>query len=384
MKILLVQPSLNWIAPPPEVASRALLILGTIAKEAGHEVKIIHRHNGEPAIDEGWVPDILGITCNTFQVHDARNIAKNATQWWPECKVVVGGPHAIAWDGPGMGVIGPGEASWREILGAEPSPEEPKIDYSLVDISKFYGVHPIGSWPGAAVMASRGCPNKCIFCNTPLFWGKKVQYRQPQNVVDEIAELHSIYGINEIFFQDDTFNLNHKWACEIFQRLIDTGLSAEMSFKLAGRVNEKLLTPDFLELAYRAGVWNIFYGIESGSQKMLDRMKKGITVEEAKRAIALTKEANIQVQCSFILGLPGETRHTIRDTLMFIKETEPHSYGWVPACPFPGTELDKQVTIKGHKLNVDYAEYGYGKLMCRTDELDYPYLEEVLSHREFG
>lgn len=88
--------------------------------------------------------------------------------------------------------------------------------------------------------------------------------------MDEVELLHMQYGINEIFFQDDTFNLNHEWAFAIFNEIITRKLNKEMMFKIDCRVNEKLLTKEFLDLAYKAGVWNIFYGIESGSQ---DRRK---------------------------------------------------------------------------------------------------------------
>ncbi|KKL20409.1 hypothetical protein LCGC14_2455750 [marine sediment metagenome] len=224
-------------------------------------------------------------------------------------------------------------------------------------------------------MASRGCPYQCTFCNTPLFWGKKIRYRDPEKVIGEVKHLHEKYGINEIFFQDDTFNLNHKWAFEIFDGLINSGLSQEMLFKIDCRVNETLLTKEFLDKAYKAGVWNIFYGIESGSQMMLDRMKKGITVSEIKRAIKMTHDSGIQTQCSFIVGMPGETMKTLIETNKLILETNPSKYGWVFACPFPGTEFDKEVTAKGHKRDVDFSDYGYGKVICRTDELDFPELE---------
>ena len=376
MRILLIQPEFNTGKRLPETPSRALLILGTLAKQRGHDVKIAHQDIDE--IDWDWKPEIVGITVNTFQVKSARTLVRTAKN--RGAKVIIGGPHAVVWDKKVDGnadkvVVGEGENAWLEFIGEKPivnsMDDIPMPDYSLVDLDRFTGVEPVGALPSLAIMASRGCPYSCQFCNTPVFWGKKVKYTDPQHVVDEVELLHNQYGVDEIFFQDDTFNLNHKWAAEIFNGLIDRGLSKEMLFKIACRVNEKLLTKEFLDLAKRAGVWNIFYGIESGSQYMLDRMKKGVTTNEIRRAIAITKEVGIKTQCSFIVGLPGETLRTLAETDALIKEIQPSWYGWSYACPFPGTELDKEVTEKDYKYPQDYSEYCYGNVYCRTEMLNF-------------
>ncbi len=382
MKIVLAQPMANWGQRLPETPSRALLILGSLARQRGHEVRIVHLDlTGYDKLSDGFEPDIVGITCNTFQVKSARIIAKQAKE--AGAKVVIGGPHAGYYTGVADTIItGPGEKSFMALLGESVNGAEETIpNYDLIKWADFCGISPVGAIPSAAIMASRGCPFQCTFCNTPLFWGKKVQYRNPESVVDEVKLLHKQYGINEVFFQDDTFNLNHEWAFAIFDGLIKRGLNDEMMFKLACRVNEKLLTKEFLDLAYRAGVWNIFYGCESGSQYMLDRMKKGISIAEIKRAVKMTREAKIQTQCSFIVGMPGESMKTLAETANLIRELGATRYGWSFACPFPGTEFDKEVTEKGHKLVVDYDEYAYGKVMVRTDALDF---REFESFQGFG
>jgi len=380
MKILLVQPESNWGKRIPETPSRALLILGTLAKDRDHNVKIVHADlmAGDFA-DEllSFTPDIVGITCNTFQVKSAIMIAREAKSFG--AKVIIGGPHASVWDGAAdKVVIGEGESAFLNFIG-EPDihsiDDIPVPDYSLVNLDQFCGISPVGMSPSLAIMASRGCPFECTFCNTPVFWGKQVRYRKPQLVVDEVELLHKQYGINEIFFQDDTFNINHKWAFEIFEGIIRQKLNKEMMFKIDCRVNEKLLTKEFLDLAFKAGVWSIFYGIESGSQEMLDRMKKGITIDEIKRAVSMTREAKIQSQCSYIVGMPGETLGTLAETKKLITEMGSNRYGWSHACPFPNTEFDKEVTAKGHKRHIDYGEYAYGKVIARTDALDYNELE---------
>jgi len=388
VRVLLVQPQYNFPRGYAETPSVALLILGTLARERGHEVRIVHLDIAWGGIDKQlgrFRPDVVGITVNTLQVRSARLIAKAARRGGNGARVVVGGPHAAVWDGEADDVVvGEGENRWLEILGERPSIEGiddvPEPDYGLVHLNKFCGVSPAEAVPSVAIMASRGCPFDCTFCNTPVFWGKKVRYRSPERVVAEISDLHWGHGVKEVFFQDDTFNLNHAWATEIFERIIEKGLNKRVSFKITSRVNEKLVTKELLDLARRAGVWNIFYGVESGSQVMLDRMKKGVTVEEIKRAVRMTHEAGISTQCSFIVGMPGETRETLRETGELIRELKSARPNWGFATPFPLTEFDKEVTAKGHKLLLDYSQYDYNRLMVRTDALSF---EELAAFRGF-
>lgn len=377
MRILLVEPNSNIGRSYVESPNRALLILGTIAKGGGHDVEILQAVNNTKLPDMAAY-DLIGITCNTFQVQSAKEIAARAKE--AGVRTALGGPHSIAWDNRNCQVDdlvkGPGEAPWRHILGIEKTDSaEPVIDYSLIDPSRYVGIFPVGMFPSIAIMASRGCPYSCKFCNTPIFWGKKVRRREPCDVVKEVRMLHQDYGVNEVFFQDDTFNLNHHWAYEIFEGIISARLNTEMTFKLACRADENLVTKEFLELAMRAGVWNIFYGVESGSQQMLDAMGKGITLDEIERAFRMTHEAHIQTQASFVLGFPGESRRTLSETRRFLHKIKPNTYGWAPANPFPGTELDKIVTERGWKRDIPYEEYSYGKVICRTEELDYGFFE---------
>jgi radical SAM superfamily enzyme YgiQ (UPF0313 family) len=372
MKVLLLQPKMNWNHPYCETPSVALLTLGAIARQYGHEVTVRHM-DIDPLPDE--IPDLVGITCNTFQVRNARELVKH---YQGKCRIVVGGPHAVAWsekDGRAEVVIGEGENQWLGILGFDKGygsiDDIPLPDYSLVDMTRFSGVAPMGAVPSMVLFGSRGCPGKCIFCNTPAFWGSKVRYRNPVKIVDQVQYLHDEFGVQEVFFQDDTFNANHKWAFAIFHEIIRRGLNKQMIFRIDCRANASMLTEEFVAQAKQAGVWNIFLGIESGSQKILDNIRKHVTVEECKRAIKLVNSYGIYTQCSFIIGLPGETWQTLKETQELINETKPAMIGSGYATPFPGTELDRIVTERGHKRDVDYADYVYGQILTRTEELDY-------------
>jgi anaerobic magnesium-protoporphyrin IX monomethyl ester cyclase len=373
LKILLLQPAMNWHRPYCETPSIALLTLAAIAGEYGHQVTVRHL-DIDPLPEGSW--DIIGITCNTFQVQGARELVNH---YQDKARVVIGGPHAVAWteaDGKCEVVVGEGEDKWLKILGEQPRYHSdidsiPLPDYSLVDMRRFTGVQPLGAIPSMVMFCARGCPGKCTFCNTPVFWGNRPRYRSPEAIVKQVEYFNTQFGAQEVFFQDDTFNANKPWAMEIFERIIARKLNSKMVFRIDCRTNERMMTTDFLKLAKQAGVWSIFLGIESGSQTMLDSMKKHTTVRENKRAIRLCHEAGIQVQAAFVIGLPGENWQTIKETRDFLSETQPEVMGFGFATPFPATELDRIVTAKGHKKTIDYADYRYGDLIVRTDELSY-------------
>jgi len=381
-KILLIQPRYNYVRDFLEAPSMALLILGTLAESEGHEVELLHLDIDHVDIAKeirGFAPAVVGITVNAFQVKSAKHIIEVIRRISPSIKIVVGGPHVAfeEWSAD-LVAIGEGENLWLELLGAKRRissiDDVPMLNYGLVDVNRFRGHPPQWITPAMVVMTSRGCSFQCTFCNTPVFWGKKVRYRTPELVVDEIEHLCDEWGIREVTFQDDTFNLNHAWATEVLERLIFKGLHERATFRITSRVSEKLVTKEFLNLARNAGVHQIFYGVESGSQYMLDRMKKGITVAEIKRAVQMTKEAGIAVYCSFVVGLPGESVETLTETKKLIEEIQPDSYNWAFACPLPGTEFEKEVTAAGQKLDVPFEEYGYGNLLARTDELTFEHL----------
>lgn len=382
MNILLVQPETNFLTPR-FAPSQALLILGTLAQNNGHKIKILHIETLDRSLVTHLVdfkPDIVGITINTFQVSSARYAVDMVRTFGKSIKIVIGGPHAEWFDRDvDERVIGEGEDKWLALLGNGPMTELPPIDYGLVDLNDFTGISPVWATPSACMMASRGCPSRCTFCNTPIFCGTKVRLGKPEYIISELQRLHDNWGVKEMTFQDDTFNASVKWATEILERIIAAGLNDKMIFKLQWRVNEKLVTQELLDLAKKAGVRNIFYGVESGSQMMLDRMRKGITVPEIKRAFDVTHKTGITTIASFIVGLPGETWDTIWETQRLISEIKPTYFSWSFFVPFPGTEATKEAFSKGHIKNIDYGRYGSHRLLyARTDEMT---LEDL---KEFG
>jgi radical SAM superfamily enzyme YgiQ (UPF0313 family) len=415
--ILLINPLENDLTREYDMyPSGALVLIGTMLNNIGHNIKIIHMASDKIGYSEfkditiDFKPDIIGITMNTYQTKSAKEISKIVKEVNKNILVVVGGPHPSALklqifnDFPWVDVIvvGEGEHTFLEIVNGknlneiqgicydnkinEPRPRIKDLDYiplpnlDLVGFkeNKFVGANPVGAQPSMYIMASRGCPYQCTFCNKSI-WGNTTVFRKPEMIVREIQWLHEKYGIKEIFFQDDTFNLNRKWAERIFNLIIENNLNKDIIYKTPFRANEKLVDEDLLKLAKEAGFWLIFYGVENGNQEMLDRMKKGLTVKELKRAFELTHKVGLKTIASFIIGLPGENRKTVEDTFNLWKELKPYVTGYSPAIPFPTTEFEKEIIKKGHLLVTNYDEYSAGKIVVRTDELtknDLEYLRE--------
>ena len=239
----------------------------------------------------------------------------------------------------------------------------PLTNLDLADITKYDS-----KGKSMFIMASRGCPYGCIYCNKSVF-GKKVRFRKPEKILEEIKWLYNLYGITEIFFQDDTFNLRREWIDKILTLIIENGLNKNISYRAPFRANEKLVDEKLLSLAKEANFKTIFYGVENGNQDMLNRMHKGLTISEIKRAFKLTHDAGLDTIGAFIIGLPGETVETIKDSINLWKEIRPTHSGFTLATPFPNTQFENEVRESGHLVNSNYNDYYCGGSYVRTAKL---------------
>jgi radical SAM superfamily enzyme YgiQ (UPF0313 family) len=166
-------------------------------------------------------------------------------------------------------------------------------------------------------------------------WGYKWRGRSPDNIIDEMELLYRNYGINYFFFTDDTFVINRKRVFELCKLLKERRLG--VAWTCNGRID--LMTKELLQAMYDGGCRRISYGIESGNQQILDSMKKNITLDQVREVVKWTKDAGINILGDFIIGMLGETKATIKETIAFARELELDSYQFSVATPFPGTEL---------------------------------------------
>lgn len=188
----------------------------------------------------------------------------------------------------------------------------------------------------ALMITSRGCPYYCTFCLWPdALFGHKFRQRSPKNIVDEIEYLIKNYGVDELFFDDDTFALKNPRTQEICREIL------KRKIKIPWRCMARVDTVDLetLKIMKKAGCSDIFYGFESGSQKILHSVKKGITLNQITNAVKMTKKAGIVASGSFIIGTLEESKETIKKTLRFAIKLHPDYVQFALASPFPGTKL---------------------------------------------
>ncbi len=193
------------------------------------------------------------------------------------------------------------------------------------------------------INGTRGCPYKCIYCYHD-FMGQGYRYRAPESIIKEMRFLYDCYGVRYFHFTDDEYCLKKEFIYD-FCKKVKKEFGQDITWGCAGRVN--LMTEDLVVTMADAGCVLIGYGIESGSQRMLDVMKKNVTVEQAKEAVRLTKKHLGWADCSFMIGTPGENRETIRETIDFCKELELTPEVIFFMTPYPGTELYRMALESG-------------------------------------
>lgn len=187
--------------------------------------------------------------------------------------------------------------------------------------------------PVSSIFTSRGCPFKCIFCQSPS--QVKVRYHSTDYVLEEIKYLQREFGVRELKIQDDTFSLHAKRVAEICERMIKNFPGMVWT----ANVQANAISFDLLKLMKRSGCWEVMLGVESGNQEVLDFSQKGISLEKVKQVVEWCNKLGIVSNCSFIIGHPKETPQTIEDTIRFARALPTHFPTFSLMTPFPGTVL---------------------------------------------
>lgn len=202
-------------------------------------------------------------------------------------------------------------------------------------------------FPWAPIMTSRGCPFNCYFCVKNVF-GFKFRPRDPENVLSEIDFLVSQYHIKEINIYDDCFNFDIKRAEKIMDLIAKRGYKLYIRFNNGIRADK--ITKRLLIKMKRAGTNFIAFGIESGNQKILESIPKGESLQDIRRAVNLTHKVGIPITGFFILGLIGDTKETMQDTVNFAKSLPFDRVIFNIAIPNPGTRMSDMIQRKGGKI----------------------------------
>ncbi len=358
--------------------------LAAVSREHGHPARIIDC--AALGLDDEQTlgmlrainPRYVGITATTVAICNAGRLAahiKRASPAWP---LIIGGPHLTAVPKETMetfpefdiGVVGEGEETLIELLDTldanEPLEkvnglilrEDGNLKYTdrrplindldslplpawdlLPDLTKFYDTptFSLGKNPASSLVTSRGCCGHCTFCDRSVF-GNVCRFHGAERVFTCIKHLHERFGINDIIIHDDAFVLNRQRVEQVCDLLLSSNLG--VTWGCNSRVN--LVDRELLRFMKRAGCWQIGYGIESGSQRVLDTINKGVTIAQIKEAVFATHETGIRTRGFFMIGHPGETVESIRDTIKLATSIPVDDFQITFFTPLPGAEIHRR------------------------------------------
>jgi radical SAM superfamily enzyme YgiQ (UPF0313 family) len=394
MKTLLVNPPYPFLEFP--IIPTGLLYLAGILEHNGYEVQVLDLLVSKCTKDkirlelERYQPDIVGVTAVTMNYHGASDILRYCKSVNADVITVIGGPHVTFApvetlnEAPWIDIVVRGEGD-RTILdivsgkkleqiegiayrsdGVHLTPERALIEdldglpqpaRHLFPLSRYHALASHGS-----LVTGRGCPFNCVFCVGSKMGGRRARLRNPKLVVDEIEQCLGL-GFREVNFEDDLFTLNHRHVHAVCDEIISRDL--RLNWSIFARVDT--VSPEILTKLKRAGCDWLSYGVESGNQEILDKVKKKITLEKVRESVNMAHEAGIKVLASFILGLPGETRETIEETMQFAQDLGAY-YGFHVLAPFPGTEVREHADEFGIEiLTSDWSKYDANRPVTRTE-----------------
>ncbi len=380
-----------------------LLYLATWLNNHSYEARIVDLSSTPPEHWADIIPlaDTYGFSTYTTTYYRTLNVLQIVKRINPRAWTVAGGPHAsalpeaVARDFDFV-VVGEGEAALLHLLQALANGESPPRilselpiadldtlpfpDYSLVDAHSYHRV--VDGRPSLSILSSRGCPYRCVFCNSIVMGGHhRVRFRSAADVVEEIRQLKANWGITSFRFQDDIFTLNLPRLREMTAMLRNEGIT----YRCFGRVGR--CSREVTDLLYEGGCRHIAFGVESGSQAILERMQKGQTINDIRQGIANAKASGLMVRVYLMVGFPGETWETVQETVDLMLECAPDEFVVYPLIPYPGTPLyQRPEAFDITAINPDFSQYfqvrrGRGTgYVFRTRDLDEGIIAEMRAY----
>ena len=395
--IFIIPPNIHYIEPyayieadksNTERPSLGLLYVAAAAKDLkGVDIRIIDANVDKltlndiaKLITEG-TPDIVGFSVLTFNLLNCIAVSKIVRECNPRTKICFGGWHptlypqeTLSFDFVDYIVVGEGEWAFRQllqvslrnssILGKDlenigglgyktedgsiiinaPRDVVKNLDdlpfpaFDLVDVTKYSHLL-ADSGQIMNIMTSRGCPQKCIFCDVRK---TSYRYRSPAGILEEIKYWVE-KGVSEFYIQDDNFAINRKRTIELCRLLINEDI--DIKYKISSRVD--YIDDEMIEYLKKSGCNMIVFGVESGSQRILNYLEKGITLQETKRAFQAAHKFGIGCGANIIIGVPSETRQDINMTMDLIKEIKPEHFHCSICTPMPKTYLYSKLMAEG-------------------------------------
>ncbi len=385
MKVLLIMPpsslherygkmeDVGTLYPP-----MGLVYIAAAAKQENCEVRVLDSEAmGYTFADlrkeiAAFSPNLIGMQTFVTNLDRCFSVAKMSKDLSPGIKVCLGGAQAtltprtvIENEHVDFVIAGEGDVSFRQLIRALkcllPFSDVPGLLYkigknvienrqpSLVEnldtlplpareLFPMHCYHSSANLRGARTLqliTARGCPFRCAYCAGGRLFGRTFRHHGTNRVIQEIRILLEEYGADAIQFYDDTFTLVKSRVYDLCSEIIRQGLKFQWScFTRVNLVDESLLGA-----MREAGCYQIFFGIESGVQRLLDLIQKDQTLDQARAAVRATKKSGIEAFCSFMLALPSETREESFQTIQFAIELDPDYAQFPITTPFPGTHL---------------------------------------------
>lgn len=362
------QPTKELIVIPP-LPPADLMYLAAVAEKQGFEAKIAdYSQSGDYEADlREFKPDYLVVNIATPTLEHDLDAVKKAKEICPNITTVAKGAAFLTLGEKivsehnelDFGILGEAENTLKDILDNKPKNNILGIYYKENDEVKFTGKRPfiedLDSLPfparhlvnnniyrrpdnnkvQATIKVSRGCPFHCFFCLATPVSGAKVRRRSPENIVAEIRECVEKYNIKNFLFWSDIFNIDKDWTMKLCQAIIDSGL------KITWSANTRADTADYemAKMMYKSGCRLVSIGVESGSQYMLEKMGKKITLNDVRRTVKVFKKAKIRIYNYFVIGLPWETEETVEETIKFAIELNSDFISFYTATPLPGSRF---------------------------------------------
>ncbi len=355
--------------------------LASAIESAGHTVRLLdaklERLDFDNVISEidNFRPDVIGFTAMTHEINVVSKLV-NKLQAAKDIRIVVGGVHISALPEETLkmipdvdfGIIGEGEESFIKLLSFI---ENGKNDWASINGLAFRGTNGNITWsysnriedldslpcpnckhfPNAKVyniIATRGCPYSCVFCMQAM--GRKVRKRSIGNIIYEIENAIKCLSPEQFIFYDETFSVDKKFVHRLCDEIISRGIHKKIKWVAMTRADS--IDEPTIKKMKDAGLTYIEFGVESGNNEVLKRIRKGISKEDALYAVGLAKKYNIKVGCDFILGHPYETLETALDTIKFASELNPDIINLGIMVPYPGTTIREKALKKewGYKI----------------------------------
>lgn len=385
-----------------------LLYIASVIEQMGHEVMVIDCDAEDNHLKrirntcESLHPDLVGFYAFTWNYRGAASLASLVKSVCPQAKTILGGPNATSFPEESLrlgdfdiAVMGEGEETMKELLatieGARSLKsvagiafkKEGKVVHALprkfindLDTVPFPARHLVSmeryhdvftrETKFATMIATRGCPFQCTFCNRDARLGRVLRSRSPKNVVGEMRKLKEDYAVREAMFFDDNFILDKAWAYDFCRTVENAGL--DMLWEIRTRVDT--VDEEILKALKHAGCYRIRFGFESGDNQILINMKKGITVEQSLECARLCHKIGIEMFGYFILGAPGETEVTMEKTIDLAITIEPHFALFSKFVPYPCTEAFDWAVANGYIEKSYWVDFLSGRDLDSHPALD--------------